>query len=111
MTIFEEEEIGDTKFHLGDPIVFAVRPENTILTKFSDDKPKKGIRGKIEDIRFLGSYYRYSIKLETEEIVYADQITESSIRLSEDVTVDFISHRVLLFPAPPTGLTEELSLE
>lgn len=110
-SIIINEEFEITKFHLGDSIVFAVRPENTIINKFANNNRKTGIRGKVEDIRFLGSFYRYSIKLETEEVVYADHILESSIKISEDVIVSFISKHVLLFPAPPTGLTEELSIE
>ncbi|UCE12264.1 MAG: ABC transporter ATP-binding protein [Candidatus Heimdallarchaeota archaeon] len=111
LTTIEDKAISNATLSLGDPIVFAIRPENTIINKLKNSNSQTGIRGKVEDIRFLGSYYRYSIKLETEEIVYADQITETTIKVSEDVIVNFISQYVLLFPAPPTGLMEELSLE
>ncbi len=99
-----------TEFDRGAPIVFTIRPENTTVKNFSKDSTEE-IKGKLIETRFFGSYYRYSIKLETDDIVFVDQISEYAQSFNEEITVQFNPQHVLIFPAPPDGLMEELSLE
>lgn len=99
-----------TEFDLGAPIVFTIRPENVRVKNLSDSTNEE-IKGKLVETRFFGSYYRYSIKLETDDIVFVDQISEYAETFEEDITVQFNPQHVLLFSAPLAGLMEELSLE
>ena len=98
---------------LGERIVIAVRPENLMIKK-GELREVNHIVGQVEKKRFLGTFIKYSIHLETEETVAARISTlysDRTFEVGETVTVYFSAHEVIVYHHPPEGVRKEVEVE
>jgi len=118
-----DEEIGDVeirnKFHIsirrngfkrGDGVVLVVRPENLIL---QSEEATNSIEGVITKITFMGAYFRYHVKLKSDDTVMVDipTIYEKRFNKNDKVMVVFRQENLLVYAKPYEGLMEVLKLE
>ena len=89
----------------GDPVVISVRPENVYT---ADD----GLRAKIINVVYMGTYWRVRTVAETED--YVDYNVSDNLdppKVGETVTIVFNKSMTQVFERPKEGLTEAISLE
>jgi ABC-type Fe3+/spermidine/putrescine transport system ATPase subunit len=100
----------DGCYRVGDGVVVAARPEKLYLSK---NKKDNSLEGTIEDKIFMGSFIRYRIILETDDLVLVEipEAVDKSFNMDERVHVIFLPEKLLVYPRPEEGLQEVLSLE
>lgn len=101
---------SDGCYHVGDGVVIAARPENLYLSK---NKKDNSLEGTIEDKIFMGSFIRYRIMLESDDLVLVEipEAIDKSFNMGDLVNVIFLPEKLLVYPRPEEGLQEVLSLE
>lgn len=105
-----ELQNADLAFRKGDGVVLMVRPENLSMSR--EDK-EHTVMGKVADRIFMGSYYRYRVRLCTEDTVLVEvpEADRKTFNTGEEVHVKFRPKKLLVYPQPREGLQEVLKLE
>jgi ABC-type Fe3+/spermidine/putrescine transport system ATPase subunit len=93
---------------LGDPVVLAIRPENTRL---SAERIPNTVPGVVEDRRFMGSFLRHEIRAATDDIILVDGPLSQRFNIEDSVSIMFKEEDLRVFPMPPEGMREALKLE
>jgi ABC-type Fe3+/spermidine/putrescine transport system ATPase subunit len=91
--------------------IVVIRPE--ILTvEIQSYQGKNVLRGKVEKITFEGTFIRYVIRLESEDIVVVikPSLTEKWFDIGSKITLSFEPEKAHVFPYPEAGLAEEISV-
>ena len=93
----------------GQPVVVAVRPEHLSLRPESDDNC---LKGRVEEARFMGSYVRYRLRLESGDEALVDlPPTERPLKPGDGASVFFRQDALLAYPRPEEGIAEVLKLD
>ncbi len=95
----------------GERVVLVIRPEIFIVESESS-KHKNILRGEVEKITFEGTFVRYLIRLESQDlaIVIRPSLTEKWFDVGESIALSFAPEKVHVFPYPEAGLMEEISV-
>ena len=95
----------------GDRVIVVVRPEVLVVER-GDRKSKNLLKGVVNKITFEGTFIRYIIKLESEDsvIVTRPSLTEKWFEVGESITLSFEPEMAHVFPYPPSGLVDEISV-
>ncbi|MBS7645586.1 MAG: ABC transporter ATP-binding protein [Candidatus Bathyarchaeia archaeon] len=99
-------------FHEGERVVLAVKPEFISL-----ETPAPGdinlIPGRIERIRFIGSFIRYEVRLVNEDLTAVRVTVESKphLNVGDEVSLRFNPDRIHVFSYPREGLMEATKVE
>ncbi|MFW9990509.1 MAG: ABC transporter ATP-binding protein [Candidatus Odinarchaeota archaeon] len=91
----------------GDPVVVTARPE---ILKLSYEEIENSLPGKIVERNFNGSYTRYTVQLETGDLINVD-MANSDFNIEEEIFVVFNLNFTLVYPRPLEGVYEEIKLE
>ncbi|UCD93068.1 MAG: ABC transporter ATP-binding protein [Methanobacteriota archaeon] len=96
--------VRPTVARAGESVILFIRPENLRFTK---EFKANALPGTVEDVQFVGSYLRYKVMLETEDIALIDlQIPHERINAGERVMVEFDPTDTIVYQRPPEGLRE-----
>ena len=93
-------------FSEGEGVVVTFRPENAT---FSTDFVQNSLVGEVVNKRFVGGYFRYTINLETEDMIILD--SREDIYFQKKVFIQLDPNEIRVFRTPPYGLKKVLSLE
>ncbi len=93
----------------GKPVVLAVRPEHLAL---GQEPRTNALPGRVEDVRFMGSFRRHRVTLVNGDEVIVDlPLGDGRFKVGDLASV-FVDHeKVLVYSRPPEGLREVLKLE
>jgi ABC-type Fe3+/spermidine/putrescine transport system ATPase subunit len=113
----EIELRGGAKVHTfgaaseGDRVIVVVRPEVLVVER-EEKKGENMLKGVVSKITFEGTFMRYVIRLESEDsvIVTRPSLTEKWFEVGESITLSFEPEMAHVFPYPPSGLAEEISV-
>jgi ABC-type Fe3+/spermidine/putrescine transport system ATPase subunit len=100
------------EFQEGERVALAVKPEF-----ISVEPPAPGdvnlIPGRIEHIRFIGSFIRYEVRLINEDLTSVRVTVESKphLKVGDKVSLRFDPARIHVFPYPREGLMEATKVE
>jgi len=96
----------------GDRVALAVKPE-FIAIEPSAPGDVNLIPGKIERIRFIGSFIRYEVRLINEDLAATRVTVESGphLKVGDRVSLKFNPDRIHVFPYPREGLVEATKVE
>jgi ABC-type Fe3+/spermidine/putrescine transport system ATPase subunit len=91
--------------------IVVIRPEVLAVEKKTYEG-KNVLRGVVEKITFEGTFIRYVIRLESEDIVVVikPSMTERWFDIGASITLSFEPEKAHVFPYPEEGLTEEISV-
>ena len=91
--------------------IVVIRPEVLTVEKKSY-QGKNVLRGMVEKITFEGTFIRYVIRLESEDIVVVikPSLTEKWFDSGAKITLSFEPEKAHVFPYPEAGLMEEISV-
>jgi ABC-type Fe3+/spermidine/putrescine transport system ATPase subunit len=91
--------------------IVVIRPEVLTVEKKTYEG-KNVLRGVVEKITFEGTFIRYVIRLESEDIVVVikPSMTERWFDIGASITLSFEPEKAHVFPYPEAGLTEEISV-
>ncbi|MCW4047824.1 MAG: ABC transporter ATP-binding protein [Candidatus Bathyarchaeota archaeon] len=91
--------------------IVVIRPEVLTVEKPSY-QGKNMLRGVVEKISFEGTFIRYVIRLESEDVVIVikPSLTERWFDIGDSITLSFESEKVHVFAYPEAGLMEEISV-
>jgi ABC-type Fe3+/spermidine/putrescine transport system ATPase subunit len=91
--------------------IVVIRPEVLTVEKKTYEG-KNVLRGVVEKITFEGTFIRYVIRLESEDIVVVikPSMTERWFDIGASITLSFEPEKAHVFPYPEEGLTEEISV-
>ncbi len=93
----------------GQPVVLTIRPEHLSL---GQEPRSNALPCRIEDVRFMGSFRRYRIRLANDDELLVDLPLRDVRFKGGDLASVFVDHeKVLIYPRPPEGLREVLKLE
>ncbi|MBD3230367.1 MAG: TOBE domain-containing protein, partial [Candidatus Lokiarchaeota archaeon] len=102
------------EFNRRDRVVASIRKEFVKIKKYnySISKDKNIIKGKVNNITFLGSYLRITIQLNNGDLIEAKVVYPPQFKIEEDMRIGIKMHpdNLLLFPYPK-NLDHELALE
>ena len=75
-------------------------------------KRKNTLKGKIERITFEGTFIRYLIRLESQDLVVVikPSLAEAWMSIGTEVTLSFEPEKAHVFLYPAAGLMEEISV-
>jgi ABC-type Fe3+/spermidine/putrescine transport system ATPase subunit len=113
----EIELRGGAKVHTfgagseGDRVIVVVRPEVLVVER-EEKKGENLLKGVVSKITFEGTFMRYVIRLESEDsvVVTRPSLTEKWFEVRESITLSFEPEMAHVFPYPPSGLAEEISV-
>jgi ABC-type Fe3+/spermidine/putrescine transport system ATPase subunit len=91
--------------------VVVIRPEVLTVEKKAN-QGKNVLRGVVEKITFEGTFIRYVIRLESEDIVVVikPSLTEKWFDVGARIILSFDAEKAHVFPYPEAGLMEEISV-
>jgi ABC-type Fe3+/spermidine/putrescine transport system ATPase subunit len=106
---------SDTQgFNRRDRVVASIRKEFVGIKEFTDSitEKKNIIKGKVNNIAFLGSYLRITVQLRNGDLIEAKIVYPPEFKIEENMVVGVKMHpdNLLLFPYPK-DLDYELALE
>jgi iron(III) transport system ATP-binding protein len=102
---------GFTKDERAERAVVVIRPEVLTVEKKSY-QGKNVLRGVVEKITFEGTFIRYVIRLESEDVVVVikPSLTEKWFDVGASIVLSFEPEKAHVFPYPEAGLMEEISV-
>jgi iron(III) transport system ATP-binding protein len=91
--------------------IVVIRPE-VLTVETKSYQGKNVLRGEVEKITFEGTFIRYVIRLESEDIVVVikPSLTEKWFDIGSKITLSFEPEKAHVFPYPEAGLAEEISV-
>jgi ABC-type Fe3+/spermidine/putrescine transport system ATPase subunit len=91
--------------------VVVIRPEVLTVEKKAN-QGKNVLRGVVEKITFEGTFIRYVIRLESDDVVVVikPSLTEKWFDVGAPITLSFEPEKAHVFPYPEAGLMEEISV-
>ncbi len=91
--------------------IVVIRPEVLTVEK-KTNQGKNMLRGMVEKITFEGTFIRYVIRLESEDVVVVikPSLTEKWFDVGARITLSFEPEKAHVFPYPEAGLMEEISV-
>jgi ABC-type Fe3+/spermidine/putrescine transport system ATPase subunit len=91
--------------------VVVIRPEVLTVEK-KVNQGKNVLRGVVEKITFEGTFIRYVIRLESDDVVVVikPSLTEKWFDVGAPITLSFEPEKAHVFPYPEAGLMEEISV-
>ena len=98
---------------LGERIVIALKPENVSIQK-GVTKGINHIQGVIERRSFLGTFAKYSARLETGDLVNSKVLAlqkDKTLEMGDKTTVSFRSNEAVVYHHPKDGVRRELEVE
>ncbi|MEM1569123.1 MAG: ABC transporter ATP-binding protein [Candidatus Bathyarchaeia archaeon] len=105
-------ELHAKGFSEGDSVVLAVRPENFEFSMDSNIEQSDSLTGTVIRARFMGEYYRYDIKTETDETIVVNYPIDKNVKkIGEKVRIRLNPESVLVYPYPEKGIERELMVE
>ena len=95
----------------GDRAIVVVRPEVFVVER-EGHRGGNVLKGVVEKITFEGTFVRYVIKLESEDLVVVikPSLTEKWFDAGASITLSFESEKAHVFPYPEAGLMDEISI-
>jgi len=97
--------IHRSDFNVGDAVVMSVRPENVYPSQ-------RGLRGKVTDITFMGTYIRITSVLGSGDTLEFDvPETEKIYNEGDDVWLELNKETAQVFGYPSEGIMEVIKLE
>jgi iron(III) transport system ATP-binding protein len=92
-------------------VVVVIRPEVLTVEKKSY-QGKNVLRGVVEKITFEGTFIRYVIRLESEDVVVVikPSLTEKWFDVGASIVLSFEPEKAHVFPYPDAGLMKEISV-
>lgn len=93
---------------VGEAVVLAIRPEDLGI---SLKESANSLPGTIEGSRFMGSFRRYDVRMNTDDVLLADGPTYPEFDAGKRVLINFREEDIVIYPRPYEGLREALRLE
>lgn len=106
------EAFNERDIKVGDRVVLAIRPETCEMKRGFVGEGYDGLFGQIENAIFEGTIVRYEIRLVNGDrfVINRPSLTEEWFKVGQEVTITYLKEKAHLFPYPPNGLSDEISV-